>query len=693
MSTNNHDWLTSREFAERCGIHTKAASRILKRASDGQPWKGRDLVVREVDGVGGRGKVRQVLADSLAPPPVPASLSKCEHVHTLPSDRAERRHDIIRDACEHPPGSPARRLAVLRAANRSDVDLATIYRWIAKYEGRKAGSLSDAQGVKPGHGKVHISRNWDRAAREGGLDDGTMAEIAARLRADRNFQWEDRGLEIGWFRIANDSRDGLRDKLKMLTVEAGWQGDLTELHRVCELTRHFVREGRQEHRLVALYERDRKTYKDTVEYHAWRDWSLLEPMDWLSLDVHPHDFMLERPDGRKFTTKFIGALDCGTGRLKMKPVFHKPGGSVTQQHVAAFMAELMADPLWGIPMRAQRDRGKEFLAIDGIKKLLSTVYEARTGRAGPEISENRRNHGITISLPYNGQSKPIEPAFRRFERIVSEHPLHIAGDRMNKRTQNAGRQAVPYEGTKQEFLALCEHWTDTYNSLPFQSGPFAGKSPNEVYNTYVRDGWEPITANIEQLLGVFRKRKPKYRTAKQGRVEWKKKWYRLPEGVDGAGKVEIYPMVWETDVIAVMCNDGELRPALPDVKTDPRDLDEADRVREGEKVARRNRIAAQEKAAPIDPATVPAHLVTGADAPLKADVEGAAVVTGILAEMGKAIAGSPKQRKAEKADEERRIRDGSGKQSELLRMMMKTPAEETREKVLVEDGGGKHEDS
>ena len=658
-------WLTVPEFAEATGMGRRNATRVLSRAcQDGKTFGGVELNVRAVPGRGRGGVVYEVAADSLPARDIvqlPAVASSRKRDPGA-CDEATKKYELIKPALQCRPGSSERGLAVEAAMSVSGKSRRTIYNWIAAHETKGFGSLSRKHRSDGRKSRVLISQSWDRGAREGGLDDAAMAWIAAELEADRNHQWRTRGLRIGWTRIAFDPRDGLRDKLKMLTWEAGWQGDAKTLHRICKVTRKFVERDKKRSRMAAKYERNRKAFNDTEVYHARRDWSKLVPLGWLCIDVHPHDFMLERPDGKTFTCKLVGALDCATGRLRVMPVFLEPGGGVTQQHIAKFMVETMTDPLFGVPSILQFDRGKENLPLHRLNDLLGATYKASTGRDDPEVRhdipdfpDGFRVWGVTTSLPYNAQAKPIEPAFARLERIVSEHRAYIGGDRMLKPTQNVGRPPVPFKGDKAEFLELLDGWVQTFNSQPFQNSQMPGwngKSPNQIYNEHVRDGWQPVVATMEEMLPVFHKTDERtIQKASQGTFKFNRKLYKLPEAFGrGSGPVEVMEFPWETDVLGVVDDDGRVHVAKLDAMRDPRDLTGAKEKGRGVRTGNRNVAEARGRAAPIAPERVPDHLVTGADAPLRADVAGSAHVSDDVRELGRLIKVEPKRREADKDD-------------------------------------------
>ncbi|MQX38557.1 Mu transposase C-terminal domain-containing protein, partial [Roseospira navarrensis] len=484
------------------------------------------LDVIAVKGRGGRGGVcYQVRArsipggggDQVTPPePLPAPAPAATAGEVIPKDlRAPapatlpawkvRAIQRVRQAGE--PGSPERARALEAVAadtlhpdgkrRGKRVAPGTLRKWVQTYEAGGATALARKDRADRGRRRVVISRAWDDAARTAGLSEEALEGIKKALETAIGRQFR-----------AGHNWQVVQLNVTPVLVEASRAAgmDLPDatLIPLCRVPRNLIEPHRHSNRAAHMYRRDAGKSAAVQVPRIRRDRSHLRPMDFVAGDVHHLDVLVRRPDGSLATPKAIAWQDLATNRLFATLVLKPRGEAVKRRDVLGSFAAMCADPRWGVPGRLYLDNGSEYALFDALADDMLAL-QRWFAPAMQVLDAKDLAAGVRKSRPYNPQSKVIETAFAILERtVLSQVPGHIGGDRMKKKTQNQGKDPVPYDG---DFTALEAEFADFlayYHNKP-QSGHLAGKSPNDSLRAFITDGWQSVTLDPHQLEIAFSK--------------------------------------------------------------------------------------------------------------------------------------------------------------------------------------------
>ncbi|MGX7953224.1 hypothetical protein ACWPM1_11750 [Tsuneonella sp. HG249] len=284
------------------------------------------------------------------------------------------------------------------------------------------------------------------------------------------------------------------------------------------LSQRRIREARY-YRIVDVRAHDRKTYDDNRP-RITRQNDALTPMQQIVMDVKVVDCAVVRRDGTTAWPRMVAYMDTATQRVFRRFFLLGPSEGIRQEHVASTFLEMVDDPAWGFPQQLYRDNGSEFFIFDLIRTALDQLQEQKA----PTIINAR---------PYAAASKPIESRFAVFDRFVfSQMGGWSGGDRMRKKSATLGRPPAPYPRSFAEFVQEAECRIDLLESTKIESGPFAGRSPTEMLNEHVQNGWRPLMLPSERLDAAFCTRET--RRVSRGYVKVRGDTFRHPELVTGA---------------------------------------------------------------------------------------------------------------------------------------------------------------
>lgn len=528
-------WIGNAEFAELSGVSARAATKAMSKCLNGGAWRGCTLKVRKSSNQDGASVgYFQVFVPSLpralsqawgAKHPEIFSPAKIDAAVTIGiDDAAETDHKVIRlakwkesiiaPALSHRPRSRQRASTIKDIAARPYNDPAgksvrvsekTLYDWIAAYEKPEGGGLPAlVRKKRSDRGKrVTINRAWGHACpfhekKKTELEDG-INEYIRSLWAN--------GVR-GWAKVAQLASS----KLLEMSRAAGWE---EASQAQCNLGRHAV-ERFADYKLVSIKEKDAKKFADQFESRIIRTHTNRAPMDIVFGDVHPIDIYLRREDGSTVTPRLIAWYDLATHRLHGTLVLLDKGKGITQAHVSAAFANMVAD--WGLPMRLYLDNGKEydwtpmirgFETLTGIvmnfkqftAELMSPELAERMNEDSPDLPDGSPPGAIVRAKPYNAQAKPIEGAFAVLETYLSGLPGWIGGDRMKKKTHNVGKEPEPYPGNLEDFHVDFDNTLRWYHAIPQgMKTNLAGLSPNDAYKAHIDRGWKPVICHREALI-------------------------------------------------------------------------------------------------------------------------------------------------------------------------------------------------
>src|SRR3546814_12573261 len=78
-------------------------------------------------------------------------------------------------------------------------------------------------------------------------------------------------------------------------------------------------------------------------------------------------------------------------------------------------------------------------------------------------------------------------------------------NRMDKKVQRAGKAANPYAGPVETFEEEFFLRLTDFQEFAIRTGPFAGRSPMQIYRDHVVNGWRPVSVDPLALDCAFAK--------------------------------------------------------------------------------------------------------------------------------------------------------------------------------------------
>lgn len=485
------DYLDVAEFSEAAGISRQAAWKAVVAATIGRPWRGHTLVVRKGFGRGGRSglhyevSLRSVQAAleagsklAAAPPNPSSSRSVAPAARPTASDQGSTvaaRWAVIEAAARHTPESQERAAALMSLAERAQISLRTIQRWLKLYDAYGMSGLARRRPADAGKARVWVSRPFDRAFLAAGHSPELLAEIGRAVAQEAKRLWASRAEASGG--------DEVRRLLEFRLSEFCEERRVELATAALQLSRRHV-ERFSEYRVVNRYRNDRKAFDD-AKPRIRRHWTSLAPMEVVIADVKPVDVIVTRPDGSPAWPRLIAFMDAGTGRIFTHLVLCPKGEGIRQEHVFEAFIAMTQDAEWGFPHALYLDNGSEFGGLDKLRVAL-------------ELVSNPNARTIIYAKPYNASAKPIESLFARLDRYVfAQMPGHAGGERMHKKTQTVGKPPAPYPGSWENFCETLATLIKDFNERPVR-GQWLGKSPNQWLRDKHEAGWRPI--HVDPLI-------------------------------------------------------------------------------------------------------------------------------------------------------------------------------------------------
>lgn len=539
-------WLNASEFADVAKLKERAARNALSLAIQGRSWRGQHLTVRAIPCAGGKSGQRYEVQVSSLPPELVQKWQVQQGVAAMPevpvaervaletpqvkhdpqlarrTDEALWRLAVIQPIIQQPRNSPERAEAIRLVlqkehikpdGSRVKVSKSPLYDWVSRYERHGVEGLSPLARKDQGRQRVVISQLWDKQCP---LDTDAKQQIADALTDYIRSLWSS-GV-TGW-RVAQQMAS---TKLVALCEQAGWQADVTELEKLCRVTRPTVEAGR-EYGLIATKEQDAKLFFDKYLPRIRRNKADMAPMDVIVGDVHPIDIAVKRPDGSVAYPRAIGWMDVATNRVFFTLVLLRKGEGIKQTDIAKSFASMCA--VWGLCKTLYLDNGSEYSwreMMEGFQ-MLSRLTNTKVKVGGVDevtsLSEPDDNgREIIRARPYNAPAKPIEGIFGLLEqRVFAMIPGWVGGNRMKKKTHNVGREPLPFPGSWDDFQQAMEEALTFYHQTP-QQGSLQGKSPQQVLETAIYQGWGKVDVSEQVLLVAFASEDK--RQVKGGYISW-----------------------------------------------------------------------------------------------------------------------------------------------------------------------------
>ena len=331
--------------------------------------------------------------------------------------------------------------------------------------------------------RVWVSRKFDKRFRAAGFNQEHLEDIAGWLTREIAGWWQSPVQRAGWKRVRRETLTSLRRECKNRGL------DLPAA--AFDISRRRVEDLRF-HRSVDIMKNDAKRHDD-AKPRIRRDNSQWLPMEQVVMDVKPLDCVLERPDGSLAYPRFIAFQDSGTSRIFGRIILLNKGEGVRQEHVTDAFIDMVRDPNWGFPQSLYYDNGSEYAHFGLIREALKMCAE-----------ENVRV--LIKARPYSGASKPIESKFAVIDRqITSLMDGYTGSNRMDKKVQRVGKKALPFHGPvakyeEEFFLRLAD-----FHGFEISTGPFAGRSPAQIYSDHCANGWRPVSVHPLALDSAFAK--------------------------------------------------------------------------------------------------------------------------------------------------------------------------------------------
>lgn len=554
---NGGAWIGAKDFAVLIGCSAQMARRVFANAVLGKRWRGCELLIREVHGVGGvAGRAYEVAVSSIPLHLLPEAHATETSVVETQVPRVDGRRSIgdfdwrlaiLSPAiAAHHRGEPTwpilEQLAAYPHATPEGprrFGATTLRTWLEGYskagwEGLKRRGRSDK-----GKARVIISKRWDDAT--AALPIAKREEIRAEIVAAIRSRWANGGSSR---RVVAQL---VAKELIKLTLAAGIDlpESVAERFKICAVPEQLVRSERRV-RKIHLARTDAKGFKDKYLPHIQRlgpGW----PMECVSADVTPSDIPWLRADGTEAMPRIIGWVDWNTRRLKVDVVFPEKGDGVRREHIAASFIGMCLHTDWGVPASLQPDNGSEYKGT--WIEVAADIMRLR-GFGGPRI--------IMRAAPYAAASKIIEAIWSVVQRcFFSMLPNYIGGNRLKSKSANEGKKPEPFTGTKAEYVANIQAAVAAYNAMPLASGPLAGMSPNEAFERKKAAGWlrtdvEPASVHACFATEVERRVKTDFFTIEGER-------YNARFLIDYAGEKIIarIPLIGSRDAVAVMTPSGD----------------------------------------------------------------------------------------------------------------------------------------
>lgn len=475
------------------------------RCFEGKLWNGLLLQVRIRNGKGGRsGKQYEVLlsslpeaiqsalsssADSASDVLLPTALAVAEIPKFIAApdqfEEERKRRAVLRLIAQTEKRTPARGKAIRDASYHHDVPVRTIQGWVTQCE--RHGWDEDALGRKrpsdAGKKRVWVSRAFDKRFLAAGYYQDSLESMGDWTTRSIAGWWQSPVQRAGWKRVRLEVMTSLRRECR----ERGF--DLPD--GAFSLSRRRIEDLRF-HSAVDIMENDAKRHDDTKP-RIRRDNSRFAPMEQVVMDVKPLDCVLRRPDGSLAYPKWIAFLDSGTGRIFGRVILLGKGEGVRQEHATDAFIAMVRHPHWGFPQSLYYDNGTEYAHFELIRGALKMCAA----------------DGIRVLIkarPYSGASKPIESKFAVIDRqIVSQMQGYTGSNRMDKKVQRVGKQAQPYEGSIEDFEEEFNLRLADFENFEIGSGPFAGRSPAQIYREHCEYGWRPVSVHPLALDSAFAK--------------------------------------------------------------------------------------------------------------------------------------------------------------------------------------------
>lgn len=205
-----------------------------------------------------------------------------------------------------------------------------------------------------------------------------------------------------------------------------------------------------------------------------RSLEALRALEWVNIDGHKFDVFVKTADGRVIRPIMLAIQDI----FSRKILAWRLGGEESAIQTRLAFADLFRN--FGIPANCVLDNGRAFASkwITGGAKSRFRFKIRPEEPTGLLTSLGVRIHW---ALPFRGQSKPIERAFRDLCDSIAKHPAcegAYTGNSVAAKPENYGSKAVEWD----RFVALVDQEIAAHNARPRRRTQTAnGRSFDEVF--------------------------------------------------------------------------------------------------------------------------------------------------------------------------------------------------------------------
>lgn len=200
----------------------------------------------------------------------------------------------------------------------------------------------------------------------------------------------------------------------------------------------------------------------------------LQAMEWVNIDGHKFDVFVRTPDGRIVRPMMVAIQDV----FSRKVLAHRIGTEESAVLTRLAFADLFRD--WGIPGHVVLDNGRAF-ASKWITGGTKTRFRFKIRAEEPMGLLPGLGVKTHFTIPYRGQSKPIERAFRDLCDSIAKHPAFAGaytGNNPLAKPENYGSKAVDWD----RFAAVAAEEIAAHNAQGNRRTEMAqGRSFDEVF--------------------------------------------------------------------------------------------------------------------------------------------------------------------------------------------------------------------
>jgi hypothetical protein len=200
----------------------------------------------------------------------------------------------------------------------------------------------------------------------------------------------------------------------------------------------------------------------------------LQAMEWVNVDGHKFDVFVRTPDGRIVRPMMVAIQDV----FSRKMLAHRIGTEESAVLTRLAFADLFRD--WGIPGHVVLDNGRAF-ASKWITGGTRTRFRFKVRDEEPMGLLPGLGVKTHFTIPYRGQSKPIERAFRDLCDSIAKHPAFegaYTGNSPMAKPENYGSRAIEWD----RFCAVVAEGLADHNAQTGRRTETAqGRSFDEVF--------------------------------------------------------------------------------------------------------------------------------------------------------------------------------------------------------------------